>query len=227
MQVHLQLPLVPCKLTLEALCPRGCQYRGKKSQDPNETSSERERNHLSGVKPLRFGGASVEMARVTFPKIPRDCIPPIKVPSLLTEHCQWQRVSVFPNTATHHRRWSNRPKSRESGTGFGRARPGRWSPRRHQGYPPGGLGAGRRERWVRVSSVSSHSRGRWALHSDLHLDCVFTKGALGMELVVREVGRGGLKAPSPPCLATVEYKQCSPECHAQRLPPSRLCTKFC
>ena len=69
----------------------------------------------------------------------------------------WKKV-VNHNTSriskycTYHRRWSNRPKNLESGTGFGKERRGHWSPTRHQGCPPRGLRTESGKKSLRVSS---------------------------------------------------------------------------
>ena len=69
----------------------------------------------------------------------------------------WKKV-VNHNTSriskycTYHRRWSNRPKNLESGTGFGKERRGHWSPARHRGCPPRGLRTQSGEKSWRVSS---------------------------------------------------------------------------
>lgn len=68
-------------------------------------------------------------------------------------------LPYFQILATHHRQWSNRPRSLGSGTGFGKERPGHWSPARHQGCPPGGLRAEKGERDVRISSKSPEAAG--------------------------------------------------------------------
>lgn len=90
------------------------------------------------------------MAIVTCLKWPMDCISQWNVPSLLkvVNH----NTSHISKYCTYHRRWSNKPKNLESGTGFGKERPGHWSPTRHQGCPPRGLRTESGEKSLRVSS---------------------------------------------------------------------------